>query len=56
MVMGFIALASPFHGTYASSIVCQVDELIGGCLPALFQLQTASRILHTFQPGLPAMD
>ncbi|KAA1116680.1 hypothetical protein PGT21_022729 [Puccinia graminis f. sp. tritici] len=46
MVMGFVALASPFHGTYASSIVCQVDELIGGCLPALFQLQTNSQFMR----------
>ncbi|WAR59567.1 hypothetical protein PtB15_11B207 [Puccinia triticina] len=34
----FIALASPFHGTYAANVVCPLLEVAGGCLPGIWQM------------------
>jgi len=44
-VRNLVTLASPFHGTIAANAVCPLLEVIGGCLPALFQMLTNSRLV-----------
>lgn len=46
LVRNMITLASPFHGTVDANVLCPVSELIGGCLPAVFQMASNSRFIR----------
>lgn len=45
-VRNLVTLAAPFHGTIATSLLCPLLEIIGGCLPAIFQMFTNSRLVE----------
>ncbi|OAV93157.1 hypothetical protein, variant [Puccinia triticina 1-1 BBBD Race 1] len=53
LVTNFIALASPFHGTYAANVVCPLLEVAGGCLPAVWQMMVNSRFQQALNARAP---
>ncbi|POV98222.1 hypothetical protein PSHT_14149 [Puccinia striiformis] len=53
VVKNFVALAAPFRGTSLASVVCPLLEVIGGCLPALFQMIGTSRAIRALTAAVP---
>ncbi|KAI9621057.1 hypothetical protein H4Q26_013251 [Puccinia striiformis f. sp. tritici PST-130] len=53
VVRNFVALAAPFHGTTLASVVCPLLDVIGGCLPALFQMISSSRLVKALNAPVP---
>ncbi|POW00226.1 hypothetical protein PSTT_13270, partial [Puccinia striiformis] len=49
----FCRFGCPFHGTTLASVVCPLLDVIGGCLPALFQMISSSRLVKALNAPVP---